>query len=215
MEVGCFLTYYTITLSFINVGDPWSFKKWFLRACIISCCNWSKDILYKSIIGSSIRRTTSPCLLEAIFDSGGGGDRGPAFDALGMTSVSWSYGFFSNSVSISSTACSTCWASSQSCNCSPSSSYASCFDSSTCIGTIFFMIASFPSSFSFYCFYSLSFLLISCSSFNFFSISCNFLSTSSNHSFYLFLRSSPFLQCCLFAFTSKVSFLMRGTSLNM
>jgi len=83
------------------------------------------------------------------------------------------------------------------------------------MGAVFSMIAPFPSSYSCFCFCFLSLLLSSYSPFNFFYVSCNLLSSSSNLCFSIFLRSSLFMHCCFFAFVAKAAFLMRGSSLNL
>ena len=66
------------------------------------------------------------------------------------------------------------------------------------------IIFPFISSSSFFYFSYLSLLLISCSSFNFLSISCNFCSTFSNLWFYFFLRSTLFTCCYLFSSITKM-----------
>ena len=56
-------------------------------------------------------------------------------------------------------------------------------------------------------------LLNSCSSFNLFSVSCSFIFSSYNLFFSLFLRSSLFIYCSLFASVAKTAFYMIWFSL--
>lgn len=215
MEVGCFLTFGTITLSSIFAGDTWSFRRLFLHACKILYCNSSNDRLYTCITRSSIRRKAFPSLLGIGSKSGGGGDWGVTSNVPGMRSVL-------RLVAPIPTPCPLLQPFDQYAEQVPELALAhpllhtlACSDPSTCIGTIYSIIAPFPSSCSCFFFSSPPLLLSSFYSFNFFSISRNFLFASSNLCFSLFLFSTLFMCCFLFSSTAKASLSTRGSCLNL
>lgn len=170
---------------------------------------------------SSSSIATSPCFLGVSSDTIGGGYSGMTCGALGIRSTSLGYNSWSKYMFVTSINFSIYLASSWYCICSPSSLVIGCAISSTCISDVSSIITPFLCSSSYFYFSSLSLLLHSYYSFNFFFISYNSLCFSFFlHSalfircslfFSLFLHFALFIRFSLFTFDSKVAFMMMGS----